>query len=229
MPSQNRGTTRIRESSPPTVTNNSPIEQALGAPQGRGEPLESNVSCVSESISRAPQLVPDSITDRNDFYNHGQPSVEAHGSGISTEPPEKSEEYGKRLMNDSYEKGLTYFLGKSVVQDYPKAKEYFFIAASLGHAGAQYHLGCIYEKGQNYIKAVEWYQKASSQGNSDAQNVLGDMYYFGREVIQDYSKAIELYQEGANQGNADAQNNLGSMYREGYGVVQDNSKAIENH
>ncbi|KAF9174954.1 hypothetical protein BGX20_008974 [Mortierella sp. AD010] len=221
-PSQNRGTTRGTESSPTAAANN-PIQQALRAPQDRGEPLEINCSVMPQSIGRAPQLVPDSNSGRNDLYNHKQPSVEESGHDISERRPSESDECGRKSINDNYKKGLMYCLGKGVVQDYPRAKEYFFKAAIHGHAGAQYCLGNMYKKGQGvrqeYSKAVEWYQKSASQGYANAQNNLGIMYRGGY--------AIEWYQKAASQGDATAQTNLGSMYQKGYGVVQDYSKAIE--
>ncbi|KAF9992218.1 hypothetical protein BGZ79_003370 [Entomortierella chlamydospora] len=229
-PSQNTRTTRNTESSPIAATNN-PIQQGLRAPQDRGKPLEINCSVVPESIGRAPQLVPDPNSGRNGFYNHRQHFVEEHGYGISERRSGESDEYDKRSMNDNYEKGLIYYLGEDVVQDYPRAKEYFLKAAIHGHVGAQNCLGNIYREGQGvlqeYSKAVEWYQKAASQGHATAQTNLGFMYQKGYGVAQDYSKAIEWYQKAASQGHAAAQTNLGVMYKNGYGVAQGYSKAIE--
>ncbi|KAF9914337.1 hypothetical protein BX616_008510, partial [Lobosporangium transversale] len=127
--------------------------------------------------------------------------------------------------------GYMYFSGNGVLQDYTEAFDWYFKAASQGHAAAQYNLGKMYYDGngtpQDYAKAFEWYHKAASQGYASAQCNLGEMYYDGNGTLQDYAKAFEWYLKAANQGEAVAQYNLGQMYHEGNGVPQDYSKAID--
>ena len=50
-------------------------------------------------------------------------------------------------------------------------------AADQGHAGAQYNLGIMHDKGrgvaQSDVEAVRWWKKAADQGHADAQSKLG--------------------------------------------------------
>ena len=59
--------------------------------------------------------------------------------------------------------GLMYYVGRSVVQDYARAREWFEKVAAQGHAKAQYNLGVMYRDGQGVAqddaKAREWWEK----------------------------------------------------------------------
>ena len=63
-----------------------------------------------------------------------------------------------------YELGIEYYNN----QEYSKAVEHFRNAAALGHAEAQYSLGCLYYYGigvtQNYTEATTWIRKADEEG-----------------------------------------------------------------
>jgi len=100
-------------------------------------------------------------------------------------------------------------------------------AADQGNAGAQFHLGLLYEKRWNHKKVLELYKKAAKQGNADAQFHLGLMHARGTVVQQDDKKAAELYQKAADQGHVDAQLHLGFMYSMGKGVQRDHQKTLE--
>ena len=116
-------------------------------------------------------------------------------------------------------------------EDYEQAVKYFKRAAELGHASAQFNLGCCYDEGegvtQNYYEAVKWYRKAAEQGNADAQLNLGNCYDNGEGVPQDYQEAIKWYRKAAEQGDAVAQSNLGDCYENGQGVTQNTKEAIK--
>lgn len=64
--------------------------------------------------------------------------------------------------------------GKKLEQEerYAEAYEKYRLAAELGHALAQYSLGCCYHEGrgveQNYAEAVKWYRIAAEQGDARA-------------------------------------------------------------
>src|SRR2546423_12277982 len=50
-----------------------------------------------------------------------------------------------------------------------------------GHQRAQFHLGCLYERGDddqppNYKDAFKYYQLSADQGDSDAQCHMGHLY-----------------------------------------------------
>mgnify|MGYP001768949990 FL=1 len=88
--------------------------------------------------------------------------------------------------------------------------------ANLGHAEAQYRLGCCYYNGegpeQNYNKAMKCFMDAAELGHGDAQHKLGDCYYEGKGVEENPEKAIEWYEKAAEQGNVHAQYKLADSY-----------------
>lgn len=111
-------------------------------------------------------------------------------------------------------------------------------AAALGHAGGQYELGKLYEKGrgvsQDLSKATELYQSSASQGDIWAQNALGRIYRVGHGVPQDFAFALKLFHSAAAQDAdlwetevAEALNTLGEMHLFGQGVIQDHPAALQ--
>ena len=66
---------------------------------------------------------------------------------------------------------------------------WYRLAADQGHAGAQYNLGWMYDKGygvpEDDAEAVRWYRLAADQGLAGAQHNLGLMYANGEGVLQD--------------------------------------------
>jgi TPR repeat protein len=125
--------------------------------------------------------------------------------------------------------GLIYFVGRSDLRDYAKARYWLGKAAAQGHAGAQYRLGQMYARGdgvqQDFTKARYWYGKAAAKGDADVQYILGVMYEYGLGGPQDYAKARYWYGKAAAQGHAGAQYSLGVLYIRGKGVQQDSTKA----
>ena len=113
--------------------------------------------------------------------------------------------------------------------DHTTALRGFRIHADRGHAGAQFNLGLMYDKGegvpQDYAEAARWYRRAAEQGHAVAQFNLGDMYANGEGVPQNYAEALRWYRRAAEQGRAGAQFNLGLMYDKGEGVPQDYAEA----
>ena len=108
---------------------------------------------------------------------------------------------------------------------YKTAKDIWQAVAGKGHAGAQFYLGVIYDKGegvpQDSAEAAEWFQKAAKQGHPEAQFHLGVRHDKGEGVLQNYIKAAKLFRRAAEQGHAEAQLSLGWMYYNGRGVPQD--------
>lgn len=94
--------------------------------------------------------------------------------------------------------------------------DWYWRAAQLGHARAQYDLGCRYRNGdmvlQDYAEASKWFQKAAEQGNAEAQFALAVCYQDGRGVPRDDAEAVKWYLKAAELGYAEAQTSLGSHY-----------------
>ncbi len=123
------------------------------------------------------------------------------------------------------EKGLQFFHGEGVTQDFTTAAKYFEQAADLGNGEAYLNLGFLYDLGigvqQDYQQAAKWYRMAAAQGDATAQFNLGILYSFGRGVEKNFEKAANWYTQAAEQGYVDAQYNLGVLYEEGRGVQRD--------
>ena len=96
-----------------------------------------------------------------------------------------------------YEKGVCYFQGYGIGQDFSKAVKMWKKAAKKGHVKAEFSLGYCYANGvgveKDIAEAMAWYQEAAEQGDADAQFNLGLMYDEGRGVPQDYREAVAWY------------------------------------
>uniref|UniRef100_UPI0020C16A87 tetratricopeptide repeat protein n=1 Tax=Lysinibacillus fusiformis TaxID=28031 RepID=UPI0020C16A87 len=72
------------------------------------------------------------------------------------------------------------------------------------HAGAQYQLGDLFDKGkgvkQDYTEAAKWIEQATSQGHIKAQYQLAQMHIHGQGVPKDFAEAAQLYRSATNQG-----------------------------
>ena len=64
------------------------------------------------------------------------------------------------------------------------------LAGGMGHAGAQFNLGAMFDEGrgveQSFDHAVKLYRKAAEQGHAEAQERLGNIYYYKPEVRNTY-------------------------------------------
>jgi TPR repeat protein len=102
-------------------------------------------------------------------------------------------------------------------------------AADQGHAGAQYSLGYMFDRGrgvaQSDVEAARWLRKAADQEHADAQCNLGVMFYHGRSVAQSDVEAARWCRKAADQGHALAQYNLGNIFSQGRGVAQSDVEA----
>ncbi|SVE46259.1 uncharacterized protein METZ01_LOCUS499113 [marine metagenome] len=121
-----------------------------------------------------------------------------------------------------YEKGLA----AANSGDFETALREMKPLAEMGHAGAQYNLGVMYNNGfgvsQDNKRAAGWYTLAAEQGHAEAQFNLGQMYRQGFGVSQDYKRAAGWFSLAAEQGDANAQFGLGLMYANGKeGVIKD--------
>jgi len=93
---------------------------------------------------------------------------------------------------EQFNRGVDYYKGRGVDQDYEKAFKLFRKAADQNNADAQLNVGVMYFKGQgvgqDYQKTLEWYEKAADQNCAKAQFYLGGMYFKGQGVDQDYRR-----------------------------------------
>jgi TPR repeat protein/serine/threonine protein kinase len=147
----------------------------------------------------------------------------------SADKPAESKPAVQMSAEAQFDKGLRYYEGKEVAQDYALAQSWFDKAAAQGDAKAQYYLGLMYDDGRGVAKdhaqAKTWWEKAAGQGHVLAEARLGDLYYQGKGVAQDYAQAKSWYDKAAAKGDAGAQYHLGLMYFEGQGVAQDYAQA----
>ena len=116
--------------------------------------------------------------------------------------------------------GAQYKLGLMYDSTY-EAAEWFHKAAAQGHVDAHFELGDLYREGEEAAEA--WYRKAAGHGHVAAQYILGRMYASGcgDSIPQDSAEAVAWFQKAANQGHVGAQFKLGEMYSCGEGVPPD--------
>jgi TPR repeat protein len=103
--------------------------------------------------------------------------------------------------NAQYYIGLVYY---NIGKDMEAAADWFYKAATNGHANAQSALGVLYEEGtgvsKDDSKAAKWYQMAAEQGVADAQMNLAVFYHNGQGVQRDYIKAYMWYTIAIERG-----------------------------
>ncbi len=122
-------------------------------------------------------------------------------------------------------RGVLYYHGQGVPQDFEIAAMWFRKAADKGVAAAQYYLGLQYDNGQgvtqSYVQAAVWYQMAAKQGYAQAQNNFGLLYELGDGVPKNFSLATKWFRKAADQGLPSAQAWIGENYYYGRGVSKD--------
>jgi TPR repeat protein len=132
-------------------------------------------------------------------------------------------------INAINELGDLYFNGEGVEQDFHKAFDYYFRAAELGHASAQYHLGRMYEEGKgapvDSKKSMRFYLLAAEQNHPDAQHHLATLFREGNLIKQDLEKSFFWYEKSASNNNHEAEYFLGCQYLHGEGTTKDEIKA----
>ena len=124
--------------------------------------------------------------------------------------------------------GDQYYYGEGVGKDLKKAEEWYRKAAEQGHAGAQFHLGFLYQHDRNdSAEAAKWYRKAADQGYARAEVSLAVMHAEGDGVPKDYGRAIALLRSAAAKGDEYGESLLGRMYYDGKGVPRDCAEAAK--
>jgi uncharacterized protein len=100
-----------------------------------------------------------------------------------------------------------------------------------GHAGAQYLLARMYEKGQgvakDHAKMVEWYRRSADAGYAKAQYKLAVGYARGYGGLEkNDAEAGKWLLKSAEQGYRRAMETLGKAYKKGrFGLPKDKEKA----
>lgn len=100
---------------------------------------------------------------------------------------------------------------------------YFLCKAEQGDSAAQFHLGVIYDQGEEFPQnlgwAIYWLRCAAEQGHRQAQYRLGLIYDMGYGGYNSELEAIKWFEQAAEQGHLHAQYMLGKMYQFGIGTV----------
>jgi len=104
-----------------------------------------------------------------------------------------SEAQAKQLFNEGYKLA---FQTKEKIKPWKKIFDLWKLAATAGHASAQFHLGTCYDFGKgvdkNIKKAFYWYMKAARNGKMEAQYNIGFFYNRGVLVKQDYNTMYSI-------------------------------------
>lgn len=111
----------------------------------------------------------------------------------------------------------------SVPKDLVAAEKWYLKAAELGHPGAEFALGMIYDY-KDEVEAVKWLRKSAEQGHDMAQLHLGLHYNRGSGVAKDHAEGARWVRKAAEQGNARAMSVLSSSYYLGSGVPKDDAE-----
>ena len=102
----------------------------------------------------------------------------------------------------AFKEGLAAY--QASASDKSQAAKLFAPAAAVGHAGAQYYLAMIYERGagvpRDIAAALNLYRQSATNGYSEAGVVLGNYYTDGVEVKQDHAEAFVWYSVATAQG-----------------------------
>ncbi|MHA1597739.1 MAG: SEL1-like repeat protein [Alphaproteobacteria bacterium] len=113
--------------------------------------------------------------------------------------------------------------------DYSSALSDFRILAKQGHAGAQYWIGVMYNKGRgvevDIPEAIRWYRMAAAQDYVDAIYNLSWIYGKGAGVPIDMAKVVKWTRKAADLGDAESLYSMGVFHVQGNGVPVDLKKA----
>jgi uncharacterized protein len=142
--------------------------------------------------------------------------------------------FTKKPIGDAdslFESGHSFYMSNAGRASLDKAFEYLSAAAELGHPGAKFYLGCMYDNGDGVIencgKARQLYAESAESGFAPAMFSLGMMYLDGAGVEESDEKAMLWFRKAADAGDVQAIAAIGAMYRNGAGVDKDAHKAVE--
>lgn len=152
------------------------------------------------------------------------------GPGSSpTAAPKSGCEVSQNPANadEQFSRGVQYFNGEGVPQDFTEAARWFERAAAQGHLDARVRLGRMYLAGRgvrrNTARGLRllWdaFKQAEKQGNMEAAGAIGMMYSTEQVKIRRNPQAVVgPVLELAEAGDSDAQALLALMYWRGSGM-----------
>ena len=130
--------------------------------------------------------------------------------------------------------GTLYLHGKSVPQDYEKARSWFEKGAERDDVWSTYELGVIYNAGTfgatKYMeKAKMYYQKAAELGSMLAISFLANGYAYGIYGYEkNIPKAIELYKDAIEKAKDPEKGAYMSLLGSLYQYAKNDKKEAEN-
>ncbi len=138
--------------------------------------------CVLQERLRDRKKQPVSIQQTGIFYGKG---VLRNKKKKELELQNKFRLYQNQAKQGNIEAqmqlGRFYYHGYGVKQNFSKAMNWFFRAASQDHADAQFQLGWMrlygYGTESNSLGAVRWFYQAATQGHTSAQHQLISLYW----------------------------------------------------
>ena len=107
-----------------------------------------------------------------------------------------------------------------VPKDLVEAEKWYRKAAKIGHMGAQFTLGNLYEYNDG-VEAVKWFRLAAEQGDAKSQLGLSRHYFRGDGVPNDEVLGASWARKAAEQGDSRAMSVLAGCYYYGNGVPKD--------
>lgn len=136
-----------------------------------------------------------------------------------TQPVQSTPQTSEKFDAEScYQKGVNYYLGFGVAQDYNNAIYWLKFAADKGDDRAYYHLGLCYERTGQYgdhmytrrKQAFEWFKKAAlhKDARSHYKYKLAQCYELGFGTEVDMAEALKWYGEADKMGHARAKEML---------------------
>src|SRR5689334_2281411 len=103
-----------------------------------------------------------------DRYGHGLMGPRFYGAIMLLVTCCASSAQPAEDVQAQYQRGIDYWYGEKVAQDYLEAAKSFRKAAEGGHAESQYRLAQMLAIGQgirqDFTEAANWYRKAAEQG-----------------------------------------------------------------
>jgi len=142
--------------------------------------------------------------------------------------------YTKRMgLNDVVairNMGCFYAEGRyGLPQDHTKALEHYHRAAELGHAVANYNIGCKYIKGEGVRwdekKAVHYYELAAMSGDVMARNNLGVI----EKEAGNIDKALKHWMIAIEGGFKVSLDGIKRLYLDGHATKDDYANALQSY
>jgi TPR repeat protein len=188
-----------------------------------------------EELKRVPDVI--ASLDTEEFAPGPPPPKHVLEKLLRSNGEDVSCENAKKLAKAERYEGAwaiaqSYNDGDPCPRDAKKAAGWTYVAASNGHAAAQYALSKFYLGANDFRvdsdKRIYWLKKSADGGSPDAQNDLAVEYmYPPRGMEKDQKKAMELFEKAAAQNHISALINLGDLYKDKKYGLTNKEKALE--